>query len=72
MTCSPRIIDLQDDTFERQVVLGLTVLVSIETGLAATDRDEAANSVTNIRMAQSWPLEGSDLAKEIRRSGCAL
>lgn len=72
MTCSSRIIDLLGDTLECQVVPRLTVPISIETGLAAADRDEAANSVTIVRMAQSWPLEGSDLAKEIRRSGCAL
>ena len=54
----PGIIDLHGDAFERHIAPRPSAAFPIETGLAATDRDAAANGVTTAWLAQSWSWEG--------------
>lgn len=54
----PGIIDLHGDAFERHVAPRPTAPFDLSIGLAATDRDAAANGVTTAWLAQSWSWEG--------------
>ncbi len=54
----PGIIDLHGDAFERHVAPRPSAPFALATGLAATDRDAAANGVTTAWLAQSWSWEG--------------
>ncbi|MBN2907036.1 MAG: alpha-D-ribose 1-methylphosphonate 5-triphosphate diphosphatase [Rhodobacteraceae bacterium] len=54
----PGIIDLHGDAFERHIAPRPTAPFEMAMGLAATDRDAAANGVTTAWLAQSWSWEG--------------
>lgn len=54
----PGIIDLHGDAFERHIAPRPSARFDLELGLAATDRDAAANGVTTAWLAQSWSWEG--------------
>ncbi len=54
----PGIIDLHGDAFERHMAPRPRAPFPMETGLAATDRDAAANGITTAWLAQSWSWEG--------------
>ncbi|ARE41583.1 Metal-dependent hydrolase involved in phosphonate metabolism [Rhodovulum sp. P5] len=54
----PGIIDLHGDAFERHIVPRPAADFSIGLGLAATDREAAANGVTTAWLAQGWSWEG--------------
>lgn len=54
----PGIIDLHGDAFERHIAPRPSAPFPISAGLAATDRDLAANGVTTAWLAQSWSWEG--------------
>ncbi len=60
----PGIIDLHGDAFERHIAPRPSAPFPIETGLAATDRDAAANGVTTAWLAQSWSWEGGPRGPE--------
>ncbi|MEX5729461.1 alpha-D-ribose 1-methylphosphonate 5-triphosphate diphosphatase [Rhodovulum iodosum] len=54
----PGIVDLHGDAFERHIAPRPSAPFDMETGLAGTDRDAAANGVTTAWLAQSWSWEG--------------
>ena len=54
----PGIIDLHGDAFERHIAPRPSAPFPAATGLAATDRDAAANGVTTAWLAQCWSWEG--------------
>lgn len=54
----PGIVDLHGDAFERHVAPRPATPFAPGIGLAATDREAAANGVTTAWLAQSWSWEG--------------
>lgn len=54
----PGIVDLHGDAFERHVAPRPSAPFALDIGLAATDRDAAANGVTTAWLAQGWSWEG--------------
>ncbi|TCP63199.1 alpha-D-ribose 1-methylphosphonate 5-triphosphate diphosphatase [Rhodovulum bhavnagarense] len=54
----PGIVDLHGDAFERHVSPRPGALFDLAVGLAATDREAAANGVTTAWLAQGWSWEG--------------
>ncbi|SIO05221.1 alpha-D-ribose 1-methylphosphonate 5-triphosphate diphosphatase [Rhodovulum sp. ES.010] len=54
----PGIVDLHGDAFERHVAPRPAAPFALDMGLAATDREAAANGVTTAWLAQSWSWEG--------------
>lgn len=65
----PGIVDLHGDAFERHIAPRPSAPFDLAIGLAATDRDAAANGVTTAWLAQSWSWEGGhrgpDRAEEV-------
>lgn len=54
----PGIVDLHGDAFERHIAPRPAADFALGLGLAATDREAAANGVTTAWLAQSWSWEG--------------
>jgi len=54
----PGIVDLHGDAFERHIAPRPAAPFALGLGLAATDREAAANGVTTAWLAQSWSWEG--------------
>ncbi|TCM79279.1 alpha-D-ribose 1-methylphosphonate 5-triphosphate diphosphatase [Rhodovulum steppense] len=54
----PGIVDLHGDAFERHIAPRPMAPFAPSIGLAATDREAAANGVTTAWLAQSWSWEG--------------
>lgn len=54
----PGIVDLHGDAFERHIAPRPAAPFALAMGLAATDREAAANGVTTAWLAQSWSWEG--------------
>lgn len=55
----PGIVDLHGDGFERHITPRPSAPFPIVTGLAAFDREAAAQGITTAYMAQSWSWEGA-------------
>lgn len=64
----PGIVDLHGDAFERHIAPRPSAPFPIPSGLAATDRDAAANGVTTAWLAQGWSWEGGHRAPDFARA----
>lgn len=60
----PGIVDLHGDGFERHILPRPTAPFPLLTGLAAFDREAAAQGITTAYMAQSWSWEGAQRGPE--------
>ncbi|MBK5933071.1 alpha-D-ribose 1-methylphosphonate 5-triphosphate diphosphatase [Rhodovulum imhoffii] len=65
----PGIVDLHGDAFERHIAPRPSARFDLSTGLAATDRDAAANGVTTAWLAQAWSWEGGHRSPD---QACAM
>ncbi|TDX28506.1 alpha-D-ribose 1-methylphosphonate 5-triphosphate diphosphatase [Rhodovulum visakhapatnamense] len=60
----PGIVDLHGDAFERHIAPRPAAPFALEVGLAATDREAAANGITTGWLAQGWSWEGGRRAPD--------